>query len=127
MYALAVLIPLGKTDDVRRFMADLLGARKAEYEDLARRSDVSEGHSWLQHDEAGDFLVVASDSDQTKYRQILANPATNFDRWMRRRSSASSAATSGSRPVRLTNPSAACATKHIELNRAGVGSPAGCA
>jgi hypothetical protein len=82
-YAFAVPIPPGKTDDVRHFMAELRGARKAEYEDLARRSEVSEEHYWLQHDAAGDFLVVASDSDQAKYMQILANPETDFDRWMR--------------------------------------------
>jgi hypothetical protein len=44
---------------------------------------VSEEHYWLQHGAAGDFLVVASDSDQTKYMQILANPETDFNRWMR--------------------------------------------
>jgi hypothetical protein len=82
-YAFAVPIPPGKTDDVRRFMAEPQGTRKAEYEDLARRSEVSEKHSWLQHDAAGDVPIAASDSDQTTSMQILANPETEFDRGMR--------------------------------------------
>jgi hypothetical protein len=81
-YVFAVPIPPGKTEAVRDFVAELLGSRKAGYEDLARRSDVSEEHYWLQHDPSGDLLVVASDSDQTKYMAILANPETDFDRWM---------------------------------------------
>jgi hypothetical protein len=82
-YAFAVPIPPGKTEAVRDFVAELLGSRQAEYEDLARRSDVTEEHYWLQHDAAGDVLVVASDSDQTKFLANMAHPQTDFDRWLR--------------------------------------------
>lgn len=82
MYAFAVRIPPGQTESVRRFFAEILGPRKANYEDVARRADVSEEHYWLQHQPAGDLLVVASDSDQVKFLEIMANPETDFDRWL---------------------------------------------
>jgi hypothetical protein len=37
----------------------------------------------LQHDPVEDFIVVAGDSDQITYMQIMANPETAFDHWMR--------------------------------------------
>jgi hypothetical protein len=57
-------------------------ARKCDYVDLARRSEVTEEDYWLQADPAGDLLVVASDSDQQKFLAIMANPETEFDRWL---------------------------------------------
>jgi hypothetical protein len=81
-YAFAVPISPGKTDAVRAFFADIRGPRKSDYADLARRSKVAEEDYWLQSDPSGDLLVVASDSDQQQYRAILANPETDFDRWL---------------------------------------------
>ena len=83
-YAFAVPIPPGKTDAVRRLTQESLGARRSEYDDLQRRSGVTEESYWLQHDpEGGDLLIVVSDSDQTDFLQIMANPQTPFDRWYR--------------------------------------------
>ena len=83
-YAFAVPIPPGKTEAVRRLTAESLGARRTEYDDLQRRSGVTEESYWLQHDpEGGDLLIVVSSSDQTAFMEIMANPQTPFDRWYR--------------------------------------------
>jgi hypothetical protein len=81
-YAFAVPILPGKTDAVRAFFAEILGPRNSDYADLARRSEVAEEDYWLQSDPSGDLLVVSSDNDQQQYRAILANPETDFDRWL---------------------------------------------
>ena len=83
-YAFAIPIPPGKTDAVRRFSEESLGARKREFDDMQRRSGVTEESYWLQHDpELRDLLIVVSSSDQTDFLEIMANPQTPFDRWYR--------------------------------------------
>src|SRR5215218_7313502 len=82
-YAFAVPIPAGKTDAMRRLFAESLGPRKREYDDLQRRAGITEESYWLQHDPEGDVLVVVSNSDQTDFMAIMANPQTDFDRWFR--------------------------------------------
>jgi hypothetical protein len=81
-YAFAVPIPPGKTEALRVVLAEILSPRQPEYADLARRSEVSEEDYWLQANPAGDLLVVSSDSDQQKFMAIMANPETEFDRWL---------------------------------------------
>ena len=84
-YAFAVPLPPGKTDAVRRLTQESLGARKSEFDDLQRRSGVSQESYWLQRDPAGggDLLIVVSNSDQTAFMEIMAHPQTPFDRWYR--------------------------------------------
>src|SRR5215218_1517408 len=83
-YAFAIPIPPGKTEAVRRLTQESLGARKSEFDDLQRRSGVTEESYWLQYDpEQGDLLIVVSDSDQTAFMEIMGNPQTPFDRWYR--------------------------------------------
>ena len=83
-YAFAVPIPPGKSEAVRRLTEESLGARKSEYDDMQRRSGVTEESYWLQHDpEVGDLLIVVSTSDQTDFLAIMTNPQTPFDRWYR--------------------------------------------
>jgi hypothetical protein len=83
-YAFAVPIPPDKLEAVRRLIEESLDARKSEYDDLQRRSGVTEESYWLQHDpELGDLLIVVSSSDQTDFMEIMANPKTPFDRWYR--------------------------------------------
>jgi hypothetical protein len=74
LYAFADSIPPGKTDDVRRFYAELCGARKADYDEIARRSGVTEEWYWLQTGSGGDLVVVGSSSDQQAFDAILADP-----------------------------------------------------
>ena len=83
-YAFAIPIPPGKTEALRHLTAESLGTRRAEYDDLQRRSGVTEESYWLQHDpEGGDLLIVVSSSDQTAFMEIMASPQTPFDRWYR--------------------------------------------
>jgi len=81
-YAFAVPIPPGKADAVRAFFAEILGPRKADYDDVARRSAVTEEYYWLQADPTGDLLVVSSNSDQQEFLALMAHPETDFDRWL---------------------------------------------
>jgi hypothetical protein len=86
-YAFAVHIPPGKTEAVRRLIADSLGPRKTDYDDLQRRSGVTGEAYWLQSDpEHGDTLIVVSDgeaSDDRAFQALMADPQTDFDRWYR--------------------------------------------
>ncbi len=83
-YAFAVPIPPGKTEAVRCLTSESLGARRSEYDDLQRRSGVTDESYWLQRDpERGDLLIVVSNSDQADFLRIMANPQTPFDRWYR--------------------------------------------
>ena len=84
LYAFAIPIPPGKTEALRRLTAESLGARRAEYDDMQRRSGVREESYWLQpNPKGGDLLIVVSDSDQETFMEIMANPQTPFDRWYR--------------------------------------------
>ena len=83
-YAFAAPTPPGKTAAVRAFIAETFGPRKADLDDLQRRSGVTEESYWLQVDPEGtDILIVVSDSDQADFWAIMANPRTDFDRWYR--------------------------------------------
>lgn len=85
IYAFADPVPLGKTDDARRFFAELLTTRKEDYQEIARRCGATEEWYWLQSGPDADLIVVASNSDQQAFDAIMANPQTEFDRWLRGR------------------------------------------
>ncbi len=83
-YAFASPIPPGKAEAVRALVAETLGPRKAELEDLQRRSGITEESYWLQHEPDGsDILVVVSTNNEAGFWAIMANPQTDFDRWYR--------------------------------------------
>jgi hypothetical protein len=84
-YPIAVRIPAGKTEAVRQMFSESLGPRKAEYDDLQRRSGITEEAYWLQTDPDGDSLIVISNRDQNQFMEIMANPKSDFDRWFRDR------------------------------------------
>ena len=82
--AFAAPIPPGKTDAVRAFIAATLGPRRADFDDLQRRSGVTEESYWLQVDPTGtDSLVIVSNGHDADFWAIMANPQTDFDRWYR--------------------------------------------
>ena len=83
--AFAVPIQPGQTDACRQLLADCAGPRRAEYENLQRRSGVTEEAYWLQTTPAGDTFIVVSDSDQRAFATLMASPQTDFDRWFRER------------------------------------------
>jgi hypothetical protein len=83
-YAVALSIPTGKTEAVRRFTQECLGPRRNEYDDMMRRSGVAEESYWLQRDpDRGDQLLVFGREDLAAFNAIMANPQTEFDRWFR--------------------------------------------
>lgn len=83
-FAFAAPIPPGKTEAVRAFSAETLGPRRAELDDLQRRSGITEESYWLQTDPDGtDIMIVVSSGNQDDFWAIMANPQTNFDRWYR--------------------------------------------
>jgi hypothetical protein len=82
-YAIAIPIPSGKADAVRRLFTECIGPRRDEYADLQRRSGITEESYWLQSDPTGDTLIVVSNRDQNAFMEIMANPQTPFDRWFR--------------------------------------------
>jgi hypothetical protein len=84
-YPVAVRIPAGRTDALRQLFAESLGPRRAEYDDLQRRSGITDEAYWLQFDDDGDSLIVLSNRDQAKFMEIMNNPQTDFDRWFRDR------------------------------------------
>ena len=83
-YTIALRIPDGKTEAVRRFISECLGLRQAEFADTMRRGGYTEEAYWLQRDpEQGDLLIAVSSRDHTQFEAIMANPQTAFDRWYR--------------------------------------------
>ena len=83
-YAFALPIPSGQTEAVRRFTEECLGPRLAAFDDMMRRSDLTEESYWVQRDpERGDQLVVFGREDLAAFNAIMANPQTEFDRWYR--------------------------------------------
>jgi len=83
-YVVALRIPPGKTEAVRRLTQEVLGPRKADYDDMMRRGGYTEEAYWLQQDsEQGDVLIAVSSRDHTDFTEMMTNPQTAFDRWYR--------------------------------------------
>ena len=74
----------GQTEALRRLTQEVLGPRKADYDDMMRRGGYTEEAYWLQQDpELGDLLVSVSSQGHADFDQIMENPRTEFDRWYR--------------------------------------------
>jgi hypothetical protein len=84
-YAFSIPIQPGQTGACRALFAELAGPRRAEYEDMQRRTGVTEEAYWLQTTPDGDTVVMTSNSDQRDFAALMANPRTDFDRWFRER------------------------------------------
>jgi hypothetical protein len=88
MASLAFALPLtpGKTDEWRRWSAEIEGPRHAEYEASRRRLGVTVERAYLQHTPQGDFNVVYLEADDLA--RAFAGVATSqdpFDVWFRQR------------------------------------------
>ena len=68
MFAMALPILPGKTEDWKRFVSELSGTRRSQFEDSRRNLGVRE-QTFLQHTPMGDFVVVTLEGD---------NPAQAF-------------------------------------------------
>ena len=88
MATAAFALPLtpGKTEEWRRWSADLLGPRRAEYEASRRRLGVAVERAYLQHTPQGDLNVVYVEADDlARAFADLATSQDPFDVWFRER------------------------------------------
>ena len=68
---------------MRALIAESLGPRKAEMDDLMRRAGITEERYWLQREPDGKDILIVVSGDQSAFWAIMANPQTAFDRWYR--------------------------------------------
>ena len=91
MASMAFALPLtpGKTEEWRRWSAELLGPRRAEYEASRRRLGVTVERAYLQQTPQGDLNVVYLEGDDLAGAfQGLATSQDPFDVWFRERAKA---------------------------------------
>ena len=67
MLAMAFPIPAGKTEQWKKFISELTGARKAEFAASRRSLGVRE-RTFLQHTPQGDLVLVTLEGDQTQLK-----------------------------------------------------------
>ena len=80
-YAFAMPILPGKTEAAARFVREVLGPRKRDWDDLQRRQGVTRESYFLQRDPAGNLLVVTGEGTFTPISQWLDPEGILFDRW----------------------------------------------
>lgn len=80
----ALTIPAEKVPAVRRFVADLLGPRRREFEASWRDKGITSESAWLQYSPDGALVLVAMEAaDLERAFRELAVSNTPFDRWYR--------------------------------------------
>src|ERR687886_2859148 len=81
LQALAYPIPPGRTDDWRRFMAELNGSRRDEYETLQQRFEV-QSRVFLQQTPEGDLVLVTMEgTDPARAFQQMWAGDDAFTKW----------------------------------------------
>jgi hypothetical protein len=80
-YAFAMPILPGKTEAAQRFIQEVLGPRKREYDDLQRRQGVTHESYYLQSSPEGDLVIVTGEGTFTPPSQFLDVAGNPFDRW----------------------------------------------
>jgi len=83
MLAMAFPIPAGKTEQWKKFMAELTGARKAEFADSRRSLGVHE-RTFLQRTPHGDLVLVTLEGDhpETAFAEF-AKRTDPFTMWFK--------------------------------------------
>ena len=76
-------IQQGKEDAARKFAADTLGARKADFEGLQARSGISRETWAMQDTPMGSFMLVWFEGDVEKAFTDLATLDSEFAVWFR--------------------------------------------
>ena len=79
----APILP-GKSEAWRRFIQEMTGERRRDYEDACRRLEVKAVRIWLTETSKGDVGVMAVIAQEPQ--QIMSKLATSilpFDRWFR--------------------------------------------
>lgn len=85
-YARIFSIPPGKTEACKRFVAEMLGSRREDFEKALIGEGITEQHFWLQCGSKGDFLIIYNDGDPALRERILEVRRTSqepFDVWYR--------------------------------------------
>jgi hypothetical protein len=78
--------PSENAEEVRAFVSELLGPRRAEMEASWRRKGVRREMAWLQRSEAGSLVVVFLEADDPgRFYRELASSQEPFDVWYRQR------------------------------------------
>jgi catechol 2,3-dioxygenase-like lactoylglutathione lyase family enzyme len=80
-YAFAMPVLPGKAEAARRFVAEVLGPRRADWDDLQRRQGVTRESYFLQHDPDGDLFIVTGEGSFTPISEWLEPEGIPFDRW----------------------------------------------
>ncbi len=78
-------IQAGKEEDARAFAAEVLGARRAEYEAHHARTDTTRETWALQETPMGSFMLVWFEGDVEKALADLASNDSDFVTWFRGR------------------------------------------
>ncbi|HET7093335.1 MAG TPA: hypothetical protein VFI22_07655 [Thermomicrobiales bacterium] len=82
----ALPIPTERIPEVRAFVAELLGPRRAEFEASWRDKGIAAERAWLQTTPAGALVLVSLEAaDLRRAFDALAASQTAFDRWYRQR------------------------------------------
>lgn len=85
-YVVALRVLPGKAEALRRLTQEVLGPRKADYDDMMHRGGYTEEAYWLQQDpKLGDLLIAISSRGHADFDEIMENPRTEFDGWYRDR------------------------------------------
>jgi hypothetical protein len=83
-FALPVIT--GRTENARRFMRELDGPRKAEFDASERRIGITKEAWFLQHTAQGDLLIGYIESaDFSQALRLFAESRDSFDLWFKQR------------------------------------------
>jgi hypothetical protein len=76
-------IQAGKEDAARAFAAETIGARKADFEKLQARSNITRETWAMQETPMGSFMVVFFEGDVEHAFADLAGDSSEFGTWFR--------------------------------------------
>lgn len=80
-YAFAMPILPGKTDVARRFVQEVLGPRRSDWDDLQRRQGVTRESYFLQTSPEGDMVIVTGEGTFRPVSEWIDLEGNPFDRW----------------------------------------------
>ncbi len=84
-YAFALPVLPGKATAVRQFVREVLGSRKADWDDLQRRQGVTQERYFLQTAPEGDLMIVTGEGTFSPVSAWLDPEGIPFDRWFAER------------------------------------------
>jgi hypothetical protein len=80
-YAFALPVLPGKAEAARRFVREVLGPRRADWDDLQRRQGVTRESYFLQTAPEGDLLLVVGEGTFAPVAAWIDPARIPFDRW----------------------------------------------